>query len=232
MAVTRDSQSTECLIESAARILLNYGQMIGPFMPWHNTTDRYRWLIAESLLRRTTRTAACKAYQELIAAYPTWSALASASQEEIAQKVAWIGLGNTRSRQLRKMAQVVIEAKHCALLCERDKLVLLPGVGTYTADAVLLYACGKKAFPIDANIQRVIRRVLGLSIPNGTRHLTPYQDSWIKKAVEKMMSDYVAEDLLRIHRGILHIAWESCRLNSKCVLCPLKQVCECALQQR
>lgn len=68
----------------AAKCLLEHGHSVVPFMPWHQSDDKYRWLIAEVLLRRTTRTAVTRVFQEFVSAYPTWDDLGSATPPDIA----------------------------------------------------------------------------------------------------------------------------------------------------
>lgn len=216
-------------ISGAATRLLEHGRAVGPFLPWHGSEDPYLWLVAESLLRRTTRTAAHKAFKELVESYPTWRALSAAPQEEVAKRIAWVGLGNQRSQQLKAMATAVTAELDGAALCSRDTLLKLPGVGSYIADAVLLHVCTQKAFPIDANVQRVLRRVVALPTPMGTRHSNPYRDPWVKKAIDYIVPQYTAAELGHIHRGTLHLAWETCRPKPKCTPCALKDICKYAL---
>ena len=208
-------------MKTLARLFLEQGQSFGSLLPWHASKNFYHWLVAESLLRRTTRTAARKAFQTLIEAYPTWQALAAAPEEEIARKIAWTGLGNQRSKHLKALARSLIERGGENPPCTREALLKLPGVGHYIADAVLLYACGKKAFPIDSNVQRVFRRVMGLPVPKGTRHSDPYLDPLVKAAVEKIMRLHSQATLVHIHRGILRIVWETCRPRPNCASCAL-----------
>ena len=76
---------TERKIGDASGYLRAYGEAVGYFMPWHHTTDPYLWLVAEILLKRTTRTAASRVFTNLVGAYPTVTVLAVANQEDIAK---------------------------------------------------------------------------------------------------------------------------------------------------
>ncbi len=200
-------------------------------MPWHDSKDPYEWLLAETLLRRTTRTAARRVFEEMVKRYPTWSALASATQKEIAELVAPIGLGNQRSQQLKAMANAITEETNIIDLCNKSALLNLQGVGNYTADALLLYVCYKKAFPIDANVQRILRRVIPSPTVHDAMHSNPYHDSWIKKVVGHILTQFTALEMADIHRGVLHIAWEACRPKPRCSLCALRQTCKYALRE-
>lgn len=207
------------------RALLRVGRTVGPFMPWHHSADAYNWLVAESLLRRTTRTAAQKAYSALIAKYPRWDALNSATHEEIIELIGWVGLGNQRAKHLKALAGAMVNHQASEAMCERSRLLRLPGVGDYIADAVLLYVCHERRFPIDPNIQRVFRRVIGLPTAIGTRHSVPYDDPWLARVSEHLSRYYTAEKLIDIHRGVLYVAWTTCRPRTDCPACPLQRHC-------
>ena len=69
--------------KNLTRGLKIHGQAIGPYMPWHLSLDPYKWLVAEQLLRRTTRVAAEKAYEAIIEKYPSWIELATANPDSI-----------------------------------------------------------------------------------------------------------------------------------------------------
>ena len=205
--------------------LLIEGQTVGLSFPWHRSKNAYKWLIAESLLRRTTRTAALRAYRELLRVYPSWVALSRASEEDVAGAVAWMGLGRQRARQLVALARAITERFHRRVPKTRAELLQLPGVGNYTADAIMLYVRNEKAFPIDANVQRVLRRALGMPTPVGTRHSEPYRDRPMEALRELAVQTYTASELATIHRAILHMAWASCRPHPQCGYCPLRSVC-------
>lgn len=217
-------------VDPAARCLLEFGTAIGPFMPWHSCKNAYHWLVAETLLRRTTRSAAQRAFDDLITAFPTWEALASASKKEILERVAWLGLGNQRSRYLKSMALTVTQELETADLCEKNALLGLAGVGRYIADVVRLHVCGTETLPIDASLQRVVRRVMDLPIPTRTARSDPYRDPWVDRAAGWIVSSHSADELATIHRGVLYVAWENCRpSNPRCSSCPLGDICKHAL---
>jgi len=210
--------------ELAAR-LIETGRAVGPLMPWHHSADPYHWLIAESLLRRTTRTAAHKAFLSLIADYPDWPSLLSASETDIRQRIAWVGLGAQRSKQFKALAHS-IQVLHAGTVPRlREELLTLPGVGLYIADAVRLYAFEQTAFPIDPNVQRVYRRVMRLPTPRGTRHTDPYRDPHTLSFAAYLVNNFSTQELQDAHRGLLHIAWTTCRPIPACEYCPLGLTC-------
>jgi A/G-specific adenine glycosylase len=212
-------------LHKALDYLCDIGQERGPFLPWHTVDQPYNWLVAESLLRRTTRTAAQKAYSSLVREYPDWESLSTASQDEIAAHISWVGLGKQRARQLKAMAIKVVSDLGADMLGDRQKLESLPGVGPYIAEAVLLYVYRQRHFPIDANIQRVLRRIAGLPTPIGTRHSNPYRDPYVQRACQYIISRFTNNELISLHRGLLIVAWENCRPRPQCNNCPLSKLC-------
>lgn len=218
--------TAEQRIRDAAKRLLEHGQATGPFMPWHDTKEPYLWIVAESLLRRTTRVAARRAFEALVESYPAWSELSSAPIEEIASKIACAGLTNQRSQQLQAMARTVAREFSSSALCDRVSLLSLHGVGDYIADVVLLNVCSEKVFPLDRNVQRIVKRVIGLPMAGNDRHADPYDDPCLVRVVRCMTLGYTASELAAMHRGILDIAWETCRsFRPSCSSCPLEDIC-------
>lgn len=209
--------------------LVAQGRAVGAFLPWHYSSDPYDWLVAEALLRRTTRTAARKAFLALTERCPNWRALASAAQDDLMERIAWVGLGAQRSRQLKALARAVLEQHNGEVPRSAEGLLSLPGVGLYIADAVRLHAFQQAAFPLDPNVQRVFRRVGGYPLwARGTRHVEPYRDPLTVAFAEYVTQSFPAPELCDMHRGVLHIAWTSCRPLPNCGICPLVATCQYA----
>lgn len=214
------------ILKKSIRAIKRFGAETGPFLPWHHSKDGYHWLIAESLLRRTTRTATEKAYTSLIQEFSSWKELSIAETGKIREHVAWLGLGQQRSNQLKKLAETISNQYKCEVPKSREKLLGLPGVGEYIADAILLYAHGQKYFPIDPNIQRVIRRIIGRPTPVGTRHSIPYSDSLIQEFSLYVKKRMQLESMISLHRGLLKMSWDYCRPKPACQKCFLISNCK------
>jgi A/G-specific adenine glycosylase len=225
LLATSDLPASERAVASLAAKLMAHGRRVGVLLPWHDKQDAFSWAIAESLLRRTTRTAAGKAFSALTQAYPSWRHLAAQPPSRIAKKIAWVGLGTQRSRQLRELARVVITRFKGNVPRRRDELMSLPGIGSYIADAIILYVYGGRVFPIDPNVQRVIRRFFGLPTSFGTRHSDPYRDHWVRNITSDLIAKRMSAQVVHMHRGLLHIAWTSCRPRPNCIGCTLAVSC-------
>lgn len=95
--------------------------------------------------------------------WPGWQALAGASTRDVL--TAWSGLGyNRRALYLKRLADVIINEYGGELPTDRDRLEKLPGIGPYTAGAILIFAFNKNIVTIDTNIRRVLIHELKLPV--------------------------------------------------------------------
>jgi len=118
-------------------------------LPWRRTHDPYKILVSEVMLQQTQVSRVLPKYTEFLQRFPTAHALAKAPTSEVLR--AWKGMGyNRRALYLKK-------ATHAGKFSNSEKeLAKLPGVGTYTARALLVFAYGKNIALVDTNIRRII----------------------------------------------------------------------------
>jgi A/G-specific adenine glycosylase len=131
-------------------------------LPWRarpgETVDPYRVWLSEIMLQQTTVAAVAPYYLAFLKRWPTVKALAAAPVEEVMS--AWAGLGYySRARNLHACARHVAERFDGRFPDTEDALLELPGIGPYTAGAVAAIAFGKRAAPVDGNIERVLARL-------------------------------------------------------------------------
>lgn len=110
------------------------------------------------MLQQTQVARVLEKYPEFLQRFPTVRRLASARQRDVV--VAWKGMGyNNRAVRLHRLARMVVENHGGQLPHTCDELMQLPGVGRYTANAVLSSAFGAPVSVVDVNVQRVLSRV-------------------------------------------------------------------------
>jgi A/G-specific adenine glycosylase len=129
-------------------------------LPWRRTRDPYRILVSEFMLQQTRVATVIPYYERWLARFPTLSALAAAPEEEVLH--TWQGLGYySRARNLHRCAQALDG------VLPRDVAALraLPGVGRYTAGAVATFAWNDPEPIVDANIARVLSRLIDIREP-------------------------------------------------------------------
>lgn len=133
-------------------------------LPWRNTRDPYRIVVSEIMLQQTQVHRVIPKYREFLRNFPTVQILAKASLADVLG--VWQGLGyNRRAKYVHECAQAVVSLYRGRFPTEYRELLSLPGIGRYTAGAVLAFAYNK-AFPIiETNIRTVY---LHHYMPNAT----------------------------------------------------------------
>ena len=123
-------------------------------LPWRKTRNPYRVLVSEIMLQQTQVERVIEKYKEFLAAFPDFVALAKAPLPQLLS--LWSGMGyNRRALALKALAQKVVEDHKGRLPSDREKLLTLPGIGNYTAGAVMAFAFNKPVVFMDTNIRRV-----------------------------------------------------------------------------
>lgn len=124
-------------------------------LPWRQTTDPYHILVSEIMLQQTQVDRVIVKYNTWLQRWPTVRHLASATQADIL--TAWSGLGyNRRALNLYKAAQGIVHDYDGQILPDEKILLWLPGVGLYTAHAILAFAYNLEVPVLDINIKRVL----------------------------------------------------------------------------
>jgi A/G-specific adenine glycosylase len=135
-------------------------------LPWRHTRDPWSVLISELMLQQTQVARVQPRYEEFLARWPTPAACAAAPLGDIV--TAWAGLGcNRRAVALHRCAQVVTADHGGRLPADLVSLMALPGIGPYTARAVMAFAFEQDLGVLDTNAARVLARWEGRSLGRG-----------------------------------------------------------------
>jgi A/G-specific adenine glycosylase len=146
------------------RPLLNWYEQHARHLPWRDHPDAYAIWVSEIMLQQTRVETVIPYFERWMERFPTLTALASASQQEVL--AAWEGLGYySRARNLQRAAQEVVSRYGGKLPQSAQELRLLPGIGRYTAAAVASIAFGQDEPALDGNIRRVLARLFNVDIP-------------------------------------------------------------------
>lgn len=123
-------------------------------LPWRRTRNPYRILISEMMLQQTQVERVLGKYKLFVRRFPGFPSLAKAPIREILG--AWQGLGyNRRALALKKIADIVTKDYHGKLPVQEQHLLELPGIGRYSASAIVAFAYNKPSLFIETNIRRV-----------------------------------------------------------------------------
>jgi A/G-specific adenine glycosylase len=126
-------------------------------LAFRRSTDPWDVLVSEVIAQQTQAARAAEAWTRFIARFPTPAALAAASPATVVR--AWRGLGyNRRAIALRAAAIAIVDEHDGRVPDNFDDLVRLPGIGSYTARAVLAIAFNRPVAALDTNIRRVVGR--------------------------------------------------------------------------
>jgi len=131
--------------------------------PWRETTDPYKVCVAEIMLHQTFARKVAPIYEAVVRRYPDVVALSRARLPTLTKMLYPLGL-IYRARTIKEMAKAVVKDHEGAFPTYKKGLLSLPGVGEYTASAILCFAYGEQVPIIDANVVRVYARFLGLGL--------------------------------------------------------------------
>ena len=133
-------------------------------LPWRRTTDPYSIWISEVILQQTRIDQGRDYYLRFTGRFPDVGSLARAGEEEVLR--LWQGLGYYgRARNLLKAARIIHDTFNDRFPDTWESLVALPGIGNYTAAAILSIAFGKPYPVVDGNVVRVVARLTGMEVP-------------------------------------------------------------------
>lgn len=150
-------------IKAFRRKILHFYKEYGQGFPFRKTMDPYAIAVAEIMLQQTQVERVLPAYATWLKRWPDWRSLALASSRELL--AAWSGLGyNRRAIFLGRLAREVMTRYGGALPDDPDILMTLPGIGRYTACAILVFAFNRPVAAIDTNVRRVIIHEFDLPI--------------------------------------------------------------------
>jgi len=145
---------TPDVISSFQAVILDYYRVHGRVFPWRETIDPYHILVSEFMLQQTQTSRVVEKYIEFITAFPDVFQLARSPFHEVLR--LWQGLGyNRRALALHKTASEIVDRYDGKVPDDPVLLQQLPGIGEYTASAMMAIAFNKPAVVIDTNIRTV-----------------------------------------------------------------------------
>ena len=187
-------------------------------MPWRRTDDPYRIWLSEVMLQQTRVDQAQPYYERFTAAFPTVEALAAADLDTVLR--LWEGLGYySRARNLHKAARIVVDTFEGRFPDTYDAIRTLPGVGTYTAAAVLSIAFGLPHAVLDGNVIRVLTRAFVIEDEvnqSGTR-------KQLQALADALLDPSRPGDF---NQAMMELGATLCTPKTpRCPRCPLRSVC-------
>jgi A/G-specific adenine glycosylase len=203
-----------------AEILLDWFETHGRKLPWREP-ECTAWgvLVSEIMLQQTPVVRVQPIWYEWLARWPVPSALAAESQGEVVR--AWGKLGYPRRALRLHAAATAIAGEHGDVVpCEVDELLALPGIGAYTARAVVAFAYGRRAPVVDTNVRRVVARAV-----HGAADAGPPSNTRDMADVEVLLPAENAR-AARFSAALMELGALTCTARSPlCAGCPLYGNC-------
>ena len=195
-------------------------------LPWRKNVSlqkrQYYTLVSEFMLQQTQVATVIPYFKRFIKDIPNFKILAKVQNKKLMK--LWEGLGYySRARNLKKTAQFVIKNFKGKLPNNFEDLILLPGIGNYTASAILAIAFNKPYIPLDGNIERVLKRYLYLK-----KEKEIHKENLIEKktilGTSQRSNDYA--------QALMELGALICKpTNPLCNQCPISKKCK-SLQKK
>jgi A/G-specific adenine glycosylase len=185
-------------------------------LPWRKNPDPYRVWISEVMLQQTTVKTVVPYYEAFLARFPSVAALAAAGEEDVL--AGWSGLGYYhRARNLHRAARHLV-ANHAGRFPRRLEAALaVPGVGLYTASAVLSIAFEVPLPVVDGNVRRVLARLRCLRGPAWRSDAAYYN------LAEELLDRSAPGDW---NQALMELGATICKPRQPaCPACPLRRTC-------
>src|SRR5215469_1133938 len=188
-------------------------------LPWRRTRDPYCVWLSEIMLQQTRVAAVIPYYERFLKRFPNLHALAAAPEEEVLR--LWSGLGYySRARNLHKAAKEIVVEYGGEFPSRLENVLALPGIGSYTAAAVLSIAFEQKHAVLDGNVARALAR-LG-AIRGDLRESARWQK--LQKSADAYLESKAPGDW---NQAMMELGATLCSPKSpQCLLCPVAQFCE------
>ena len=200
------------------RALLAWFRTNARTLPWRGTGDPYAVWVSEIMLQQTQIATVTPYYQRFLSAFPTVRHLAQSSLERVLE--LWSGLGYyRRARHLHQAAVAVAQMPGARFPEDYARLRTLPGIGDYTARAVLSIAFNQPYAVLDGNVARVVARLCSLS---GNLHLPRF-----RSAVEAELTGLLSRrEPGNFNQAMMELGQTICLPRGpRCWVCPLAKWC-------
>ena len=201
--------------------ILNWYDLNKRTLPWRKNVSQskkhYYTLVSEFMLQQTQVVTVIPYFNRFINKIPNLKKLSKMPDRELIK--LWEGLGYySRVRNLKKTAKIIISKYHGEIPNNYEDLISLPGIGNYTANAILAIAFNKSYIPLDGNIERVLKRYLYLRKDKEIQ-----KDNLIEKksifGVSSRASDYA--------QALMELGAMICKpKNPECSGCPISKNCK------
>tara|TARA_Y100000590_G_C15649856_1_gene988317 strand:+ start:466 stop:1539 length:1074 start_codon:yes stop_codon:yes gene_type:complete len=199
--------------------LLKWYFINGRNLPWRPKNKKdlpnpYFTLISEFMLQQTTVNSVVPKFNSFISVWPSLEKLSKSNESKILD--FWSGLGYyNRAKNLFKTVKIIKKNYKSIIPNNYNDLIKLPGVGEYTAKAILSIAYNQSILPVDTNIKRFVLRLYGIDKVTSIKEINLY----VEKLVSKKYSSQLSQALMDYGSAICSV------IKPKCKICLFSDYC-------
>jgi len=219
-------EDAQARLLSCVDALLSWYDIHARSLPWRENRDPYRIWVSEIMLQQTRVEAVKPYFTRFMERLPTIRDLADVSEDELLK--LWEGLGYySRARNLQKAAQVICMRYDGVFPQEHERILELPGIGSYTAGAIASICFEQPTPAVDGNVLRVLTRITG----DETDITLPA----FKKYAETVLSAcYPVGNCGKYTQSLMELGATVCIPNGAplCGQCPVRMCCAAYAQNR
>ncbi len=186
-------------------------------LPWRETKEPYRIWLSEIMCQQTQVATVIDYYNRFLKVFPTVYDLAQGDEDQVYK--LWEGLGYySRAKRLMLCARVVVEQYDGQFPSHYNEMIQLPGIGPYTAGAVLSIAFNVKEPAIDGNVMRVYSRLYKITHDVGKADARKHFDPYVRKDLPDEISAF--------NQGLMELGATICTpTKPRCEECPISEWC-------
>jgi A/G-specific adenine glycosylase len=191
-------------------------------LPWRKTSDPYRIWISEIMLQQTQVDTVIPYYHRFLKAFPTVSSMSRAPLQNVLK--VWENLGYySRARNIHAAAKVIVENFGGRIPDHFEAIKTLPGIGLYTAGAILSIAYGKPLPAVDGNVRRILCRLFAIR--------KPVDDAQVQKQLQNLAASLVpVKNPGDFNQAMMDLGATICKAkNPDCLRCPVACHCQARL---
>jgi len=215
-AMMKDADKIKSLLN---RQLLVWYKRSQRSLPWRKTSNPYRIWISEIMLQQTQVDTVIPYYHRFLKAFPTVSSLARAPLQDVLK--VWENLGYySRARNIHAAAKVIVEKFGGQIPDNWEEIKSLPGIGFYTAGAILSIAYGKALPAVDGNVRRILCRLFTIR--------KPVDDAREQKQLQNLAASLIpARHPGDFNQALMDLGAMICKAkNPDCSRCPVADLCQ------
>lgn len=201
--------------------LIEWYQTFQRRLPWRETTDPYAILVSEIMLHQTTVRQVISVYQRFLERFPSLKTLATADLKQVKAITDALGY-RQRGKYLWTIAKSILNDYGGQVPDSVEILQKLPGIGRYTAGAIVSFAFRKPAPIVDTNVERILKRVF--NVPQEGSSTAFEKKIW---AIAERLVPQDPDRVYDFNQGIMDLGAMVCIPDRpRCGRCPLRKICQ------